>query len=149
MSQYEELNLLLRKLYQYEIEILGKGSKTSEIDVIKAEINRRLGKLKQDINQRNNMRTSREKGKTKHLLKLSAEIKRDIAAVEDLINDFRQMIESRQLPNKENATKIVDSFQNLLSKLQESENENVLLITNLQPDKFSGIDFSSLISSVK
>jgi len=149
MSQYEELNLLLRKLYQYERDIMGKNTKTGEIDVIKAEINRSLRKIREDISQRNNMRMNKEKGKTRQLLQLSAEIKREIEEVERLINDFRLMIETKQMTNKEYAMKILENFETLLAKLQESENENVLLTTNMQPDKYSGIDFSSLISHVE
>jgi hypothetical protein len=149
MSQYEELNLLMRKLYQYETEILGTGSKATEIDNLKMTINRSLAKIKHDINARNTLRVNREKGKTSQLLKLSAEIKRDIGTVEMLIEDFRQMIENRQLSNKENAIRILENFQSLLTKLQEGENENVLLANNRQPDKFSQFDFSGFISGLQ
>jgi hypothetical protein len=147
MSQYDELNTLLGKLYRYETEIMGGNSKVGEIDVLKIEINRLLAKIKSSIHERNNLRVKKEKGTTKTLLKLSSEIKKDIERAEAMLRDFELMISNRQMSNKANVENILTSFRKLLSKLQETESENILIST--QPDKFSGIDFSKIISNVK
>lgn len=145
MTDYPELNLLLRRIYRYETELLGGGSgKQSELEILKQAIANTIRDIKQSVNERNEMRVKKEKLSTTKMLKLTNKIKEDIGQVERMVKDFETMLNTRKLNQQESARKILHNFNEIVSKLKESENE-YLSIGEPQADKFANINFGIII----
>lgn len=144
MTDYPELNLLLRRIYRYETELLGGGSgKQSELEILKQAIANTIRDIKQSVNERNEMRVKKEKLSTAKMLKLTNKIKEEIGQVENMVRDFETMLGARKIGEQEAARKILQNFNEIVAKLKENENE-YLSIGEPQADKFANIDFGSV-----
>jgi predicted phage tail protein len=145
MADFPEINLLLARVYRYEAELLGGSSKQSELDVLKQAITETIRAVKQAVNERNEMRSKKEKFSTSKMIRLTAQVKEDIESLERMVRDFETMLSSRKVANPDQAAHILSNFNAIIAKLKENEADSTGLGAPTA-DKFANVDMSCLTS---